>query len=227
MIGTPGPAWKLLLSLALPTALVGFGMLIVRDVRVTFALYLLIGCGLSPWLLLGARPFRTGNGLPWSASGSTGLDRQRLAAWLAFGPLFLAGYALLRRYIGDPERYLAHLRELGWRDEYELVYALLFVALIPLAEEWWWRGQALPRCVARYGRWPGLLLAASAYAGYHVFTLAALYDTPSTAIRLSGILLAGLVWSVMALRRAEWGLTYFAHLGADMAIAVAFFIFVT
>lgn len=227
MIGTPGPAWKLLLSLALPSALVALGMLVVRDLRLTFALYLLVGCGLSPWLLLGARPFQQGVGLPWSASRARGLGGRRLAAWFVFGPVFLAVYAALRRYIGDPERYLTHLRELGWRDEYELIYALLFVALIPLAEEWWWRGQALPRCVARYGRGRGVLLAASAYAAYHVFTLAALYDGPSTAIRLTGIFAAGLVWSLMALRRTEWGLTYFAHLGADMAIAVAFFLFVT
>lgn len=217
----------MLLTLALPSVLVAFGMFGARDVRVAFTLYVTIGCGLAPWLLLGARPLTTGAGLPWSTSSRGALNRHRLAAWLVFGPLFFAAYALLRRYIGDPERYMAQLRALGWRDEHGLLYALLFVMLIPIAEEWWWRGQALPRCMERFGRGRGILLAAVAFAAYHVFTLAALYDGRSTVIRVSGIFLAGIIWSLIALRRGEWGVTYFAHLGATMAIVVAFFLYVT
>jgi len=227
MIGSRGAGWKLLAALALPSVLVAFGMFGARDVRVAFALYIVIGCGLGPWLLLGAKPFSTGRGLPWSASTNPRPDRHRLTAWLVFGPLFFAVYAFLRRYIGDAERYLVQLRSLGWRDEHELLYGLLFILLIPVAEEWWWRGQALPRCVERFGRGRGVLLAASAFAAYHVFTLAALYDGRSTAIRLAFIFLAGVVWSLLALWRAEWGVTYFAHLGAAMAIVAALFLYIT
>ena len=226
MIGNPAPVWKLSLALVLPSAAVGAGLFGARDVRFAFALYLIVGCGLGPWLLLGARPLSTGIGLPWSIETFRRLGWHRFAAWLAFGPVFFVAYARLRHYVGDPEQYLSRLGGLGWRPEHEVLYALLFVTLIPLAEEWWWRGQALPRCVRRFGRWRGILLAASSYAGYHAFTLAALYDGRSTSIRLAAILAAGVVWSVLALRRGEWGITYFAHLGADMAIVAAFFLYV-
>ena len=228
MIGSRDARWKLLLALAVPSCVVAVGMFGARDVRVAFTLYISIGCGLAPWLLLGARPFARGHGLPWStASMRDSGARQSVAAWAVFGPLFFAAYSLLRRHIGDAERYLSQLRGLGWRDEHQIVYALLFILLIPVAEEWWWRGQALPRCVEWLGRGRGIALAASAYAAYHAFTLAALYDTWSVGIRLGGIFLAGLVWSVLALRRGEWSVTYFAHLGADMAIVAAFFLYVT
>lgn len=227
MIGSRDAGWKLWLALAVPSIVVAYGMFGARDVRVAFALYIVVGCGLAPWLLLGAKPLIQGRGLPWSASPRHGPPGDRVAAWLVFGPIFLAVYALLRRHIGDAERYLTQLRSLGWRDEHELLYGLFFLLLIPVAEEWWWRGQALPRCVERYGRGPGLLLASAAFAAYHAFTLAALYDGRSTAIRLTFIFGAGIVWSVLALRRAEWGVTYFAHLGATMAIVVAFFLYVT
>lgn len=227
MIGSRGAGWKLLLALILPSALVAFGMFGVRDVRIAFILYVVVGCGLGPWVLLGARPIAAGRGLPWAAASTGGSSRSRFVAWFVFGPLFFAAYALLRRHIGDAEHYLAQLRSLGWRDEHELLYAFLFVLLIPVAEEWWWRGQALPRCVDRFGRAGGVALSAASFAAYHVFTLAALYDARSTSIRIAGIFVAGIVWSLLALRRGEWAVTYFAHLGTAMAIVAAFFIYVT
>ena len=56
---------RLILALLLPSVLVAWAMLVVKDVRVAFLVYTLGGCALIPWLLLGALPLRGGRGLPF------------------------------------------------------------------------------------------------------------------------------------------------------------------
>ncbi len=216
----------LLLALAAPTVIVASALLGAHSVHVAFAAYLLGGCVLGPWLLLGARPLSARGGMPWARAGLL-VDRVGWKLWLLFGPVFFIVYIAIRRLVQDPERYLAQLRTLGWRDEHELLYGAAFLLLIPLFEEWWWRGQAVPRCVDRFGRRSGVIIAALAYAAYHAFTLAVLYEPRAAWLRWLAILVAGWAWSEIAWRRRQWSGVYLAHLGADMAIVAAFLLFVS
>ena len=217
---------RLLLSLSLPTALVAVGILVLHDVRWAFLLYVFGGCLLGPWILLRASPLHTGRGLPWREPPTARSRRVSFGAFLVFGPLFLAIYALVQPHLGRADLYLARLRDLGWHDAHQGFYALAFVMLIPLAEEWWWRGQALPRCVTRFGRRRGILLTASGFAAYHWLTLSSLYDPLPAALRWTAIALVGLLWTWLASHRRSWQVPYFAHLAADLAVVAAFFLFV-
>ena len=62
-------------------------------------------------------------------------------------------------------RYWEQLRMLHWNQDHFPWYAAFFVLLVPLMEEWWWRGQALPRCVARFGTRTGVALTAVSLDG--------------------------------------------------------------
>lgn len=210
---------RLSLALLLPTLLVLVGLHGLADIRATFLLYVLGGCVLGPWLVVGARPFAAGGGLPFRAPGAT-----RRGLWLAllFGPVFLGVYWLLFPWLADATFYLDALEARGFERERLALYALLFLVLIPWVEEWWWRGQALPRAQREFGRTPGLLLAAAGFGLYHYFVLATLYPWPLALLRGTGILAAGVVWCVLAARARSWQPTWWAHLAADIAVVCAF-----
>jgi membrane protease YdiL (CAAX protease family) len=199
-------------------------MLVLRDVRWAFLLYVVGGCILGPWLLVGASPLRKGRGLPWN-EGTSGWGAAAIA-FLIFGPVFLGIYAWLQPHLGRPDMYLARLHELGWRDAHQDAYAVLFVLLIPWAEERWWRGEALPRLVQRYGPRRGVGLTAFGFAAYHWITLSSLYDPTPAILRWISIALVGWLWTWIAFRRGSWRVPYFAHLAADLGVVTAFFIFV-
>jgi membrane protease YdiL (CAAX protease family) len=212
---------RLILALVLPTALVAVGLLGLRDVRATFLLYTLGGCLAGPYLLLGARPFGRGQGLPFRDRGW----RPAVAQMLVIGVGLFAGYAVGRRWLADPAAVQARLAELGWDPSHLPVYAALFVLLIPLCEEWWWRGQALPRCVQALGPARGVVVSGLAFGAYHAIVLGTLYDVPSTLLRITTITTAGLFWSWWAWRRGNWAETFAGHLGASLAVVSAFTLF--
>jgi membrane protease YdiL (CAAX protease family) len=149
-----------------------------------------------------------------------------VVALVLFGPIFLLVYSLLRQVITAPEPYLDALRELGWNDAHRYLYFALFVATVPLAEEWWWRGQALPRAERLFGTGAGRVLVALGFASYHAPVLLRLYPVGPAALRFGGIVLAGLLWTWIAARRRSWGWVWWAHLAADAVIVVAFILWV-
>ncbi len=211
---------RLLAALVAPSALVAWGLLGLADLRWTFLLYVFGACALVPALLVGAVPLGRGRGLPFLGGRAS---RSRAAiAFVLFGPVFLALYAGLRTRLTAPEPYLEALEHLGWDRAHQNLYLLAFVTLVPLFEEWWWRGQALPRCLARYGRTRGILLTAVAFTAYHAFVLAELYSPALALLRLAGIGVAAGIWTIWAARTGNWGETYAAHLGADAALVAAF-----
>lgn len=212
---------RLLLALLAPTLIVALAIGPVADLRVAFLAYVFGGCLLLPRWLVGAGrspslPFRGEHDRPvhW------------LIAGLLFGPVFLLVYWCLRQWITAPEPYLQALVELGWNDAYRPWYFGLFLVCVPLAEEWWWRGQALPRAERLFGRPAGIVLVALGFAGYHVPVLLRLYPTDQALLRIAGIVVAGFVWTVIAARRRSWGWVWWAHLAADAVIVVAFALWV-
>lgn len=210
---------RLIAAFVLPTLLVLVGLHALQDIRWTFLLYVFGGCVLGPWLVVGARPFASSGGLPFRAPGAT-----RRGLWLAllFGPGFLGVYWLLFPWLADASFYLDALQARGFEREQLGLYALLFLLLIPWVEEWWWRGQALPRAREQFGPRAGLLLAAAGFGLYHYFVLATLYPWPLALLRGSGILAAGVVWCLLAARYRSWQPTWWAHLAADAAVVAAF-----
>jgi membrane protease YdiL (CAAX protease family) len=214
---------RLIAAMVAPTVLVAGAMFGLDDLRVAFMGYVVGGCLLVPRLLLGARPGAQG-GLPFRAEGEHAASP--LVALFVFGPLFLLAYWFLRQFITAPEPYLEALRTLGWNDDHRYLYFTIFVATVPLAEEWWWRGQALPRAERLFGEPVGRLLVAVAFAAYHAPVLLRLYPLGPASIRFAGILAAGLFWTWWAARRRSWGWVWWAHLAADAVIVVAFILWV-
>jgi membrane protease YdiL (CAAX protease family) len=214
---------RLIAAMVAPTLLVAGAMFGLDDLRAAFMGYVVGGCLLVPWLLLGARPGAPG-GLPFRAAGEHAASP--LVALFVFGPLFLLVYWFLRQFITAPEPYLEALHTLGWNDDHRYLYFTTFVATVPLAEEWWWRGQALPRAERLFGKPAGRLLVALGFAAYHAPVLLRLYPVGPASIRFAGIVVAGIFWTWFAARRRSWGWVWWAHLAADAVIVVAFILWV-
>ena len=218
---------RLLLALLAPTALVAVGLHVLADVRWTFLLYVFGGCALVPWLLLGVRPLSSKGALPLRTAGeSLWAPRALPFALLLFGPVFFASYAGLRTRITAPEPYLDVLHSMGWRDEHQLLYLVLFVLLVPLFEEWWWRAQALPRCVRAWGVRRGIVASAGGFALYHVVVLLVLYEPALAFLRWAGILIGGIAFTAIAQRRGSWAWSWAAHFAADLVLVIAFLLWV-
>jgi membrane protease YdiL (CAAX protease family) len=111
--------------------------------------------------------------------------------------------------------------QLGWEDAHRRVYALLFLAFVPLAEEWWWRGRAQPLCETRWGAGRGRWISAAAFALYHAFVLARMYPPLGVALRMPVILLGGRAWAA-ASSRFGWGMSYAGHFFADATIVIVY-----
>ena len=218
---------RLLLAAVAPIALVAFGFHVVGDLRWAFLLYVFGGCALVPALLFGIVPFTSRGGLPFRAPGES------LTAWtsaplavLLFGPAFLGAYALLRTVITAPEPYVENLAAYGWDERFTNLYLVLFLALVPLFEEWWWRGQFLPRAERAFGAAHGWWLSGVGFALYHIVVLLVLYETSLAFVRFGGIVGAGLVWAAIARRQRSWAWVFVAHFAADAVIVLAFLLWV-
>jgi len=215
----------LLLALAMPSVFGAVGMFGLRSITATFFLYLLGGCAVVPWLLLGARPFVHRDGLPFEPTVS-GRRRVEWILGVVFGPLFLTLYTLVRPWLGEVSDYQARVTSLGMNLADPAVALVVFAFLNPLLEEWWWRGQATPRCCAVLGRRRGIALAAAGFGAYHVVLLAALFPLPLALVRAAFIAGAGLLWSHIAMAERGWRAVYVAHLAADVAMVVLFVLIV-
>jgi membrane protease YdiL (CAAX protease family) len=118
---------------------------------------------------------------------------------------------------------VARLRALGWQDDWFVWFAGCFVVAIPWVEEWWWRGQALPRCGRAFGPRAGLAVAAIAFTGYHGVVLSQLYPWGPVLIRLAAILPVAFWWCLSARRHRSWLGPWLAHgPGADLAMVLLF-----
>lgn len=222
-----GDRIRLLVAAVAPIALVAFGFHVVGDLRWAFLLYVFGGCALVPALLFGIVPLSSRGGLPLRAAG------ERLGRWngvplalLLFGPAFLGAYGLLRAVLTAPEPYVENLVAYGWDERFTNLYLILFVAFVPLFEEWWWRGQFLPRAERAFGRAQGWWLSGIGFALYHIVVLLVLYETGLAFVRFAGIVGAGLTWAYLAKRRRSWAWVYAAHFAADAAIVTAFLLWV-
>lgn len=224
MAGQAGKG-RLAAALLAPALFGALGLGLLHSLRAEFFLYLLGGCALAPWLLLGARPLASAGGLPF-APPRRETWRADLQLATLFGPFLLVGYLLARPFLGDPAAYLARLRALGLDLESPVAPIVLFLLLNPLLEEWWWRGQATPRCLAAFGPRAGLAVATAAFGLYHLVLLGAMYSWPIALVRSLLIAAAGLLWSLVAVRLGSWRAVYLAHLAADVVIVVILIVWV-
>jgi Type II CAAX prenyl endopeptidase Rce1-like len=212
---------RLILSLALPTLLVVVGINLLHNAVLAFLLYAVGGCLIGPWLLVGARPLRSAHG--WTFVGRGG-DRMWMhgVAWLITGAGLFGLYFLLKPWLLDSVEVASRLRSLAMPERGLAVFLFGFVCTVPVAEEWWWRGQTLPRCREAFGPRLGLVLSVLGFSGYHAVVLSALYDPLSVAIRMVAIIAGGFLFAAMALRTRGWRWAWSAHFAADLAIVLAF-----
>ena len=101
---------------------------------------------------------------------------------LVFGPVFLVIYLAVRPALGSIDAYRERVVGLGLELDQPLLAAVAFVILNPLLEEWWWRGQATPRCVAAFGPRGGLAVATAGFGLYHVVPLSGLFPLPVAVV---------------------------------------------
>lgn len=217
-----GDRIRLAAALAAPTALGAVGIHALGSLPATFLLYAAGGCVLAPLLLLGAR-FPGGRGGLGFAPPAT-RRRATLDAALAilFGPVFLAFYAAARPWLGPVSDYRERAAALGLDLQEPWPWLLLFAVFNPWLEEWWWRGQATPRCCAVFGRRGGLALVTLAFGAWHAVLLGALFPWPLMAVRVALIATASLLWSHLALSAGGWRPTLVAHAAADLAMVALF-----
>lgn len=211
--------------MVLPTLWVALGILVLRDAVVAFLLYTLVGCLLGPWVLLQIRPLGSRGG--WSFAGRGG-DRpwMHLGAWLLTGGGLLGAYLVLRPWLLNPAEVAVALHALHMPDRGLGLFLLVFALSVPVAEEWWWRGQALPRCRAAFGPGWGTALGVVGFTAYHVVVLSVLYDPFSVLVRTLAILGGGFLFAAMALRTRGWRWAWSAHVAADLAIVTAFLLLI-
>ncbi len=122
----------------------------------------LTGLGLGAFALASSRPARGVRIGP----GAVALG---LASAAGLYGTFKVGDAFARRFVpgGDAEiRDIYTLRTLRPRSE----IAARLATIIGPAEELFWRGLVQSAFMARFGRWRGAALAASAYGGVHIVT---------------------------------------------------------
>ncbi|MBK7771533.1 MAG: CPBP family intramembrane metalloprotease [bacterium] len=218
---TTAPRAQLLTALAAPTLLGAIGVHGLGSLPATFLLYAAGGCVLVPWLLLGGRFPAGRGGLPFSTKMARAW-RGELALAVLFGPVFLVIYAAVRPWLGPISDYRTRAAALGLDLGEPFAWLLLFAVFNPWLEEWWWRGQATPRCCAAFGRGPGLALVTGAFAAWHMVLLGALFPWPLMLARVVLIAAASLLWSHLALARGSWRATWVAHLAADLAMVALF-----
>lgn len=211
----------ILAALALPTALGAAGLHLLGGLPAAFLLYGAGGCALGPRLMLGARfPARHG-GLPFTPPAA-GRHLAEPALAVLFGPVFLAIYAAVRPWLGPVSDYQARAAGLGLDLHQPWAWLLLFAAFNPWLEEWWWRGQATPRCCAAFGRARGLALVTAGFGAWHAVLLGALFPWPLMLVRVALIAATSLLWSHLALAAGSWRATWVAHLAADLAMVALF-----
>lgn len=216
------PAPSLVVAVFAPAFLGAWGLWERASLAVGFQLYLLGGCVLLPWLLLGIRPLAATGGLPFSPPAARRWRRLEWGMAVLLGPVFAAGYLLLRPLLGDPAAYLARLAALGVDLDRPLLTGAIFLALNPLVEEWWWRGQATPRCCAAFGRRRGLALVTIGFGGYHVLLLGCLFPWPLAVVRSLLIAAVGWAWSRLVLVQGGWRSALIAHVMADVTMVLMF-----
>lgn len=210
-------------ALAAPTALGALGVHAFGSLPLAFLFYAGGGCVLVPLVLLGARLPAGRGGLPFApAAPSAGARRLEWRLALVFGPVFLAIYAAVRPWLGPVSDYQARAAALGLDLREPWAWLLLFAVLNPWLEEWWWRGQATPRCCAAFGRIGGLLAVTAAFAAWHAALLGALFPWPLMIARVLPIAATSLLWSHLALATGGWRATWIAHQAADLAMVVLF-----
>ncbi len=217
--------FRLVLALLLPTVLVGVGIRGLHHAVAAFVLYIVGGCLVGPWWILGARPLRGHQG--WTFRGVGG-DRlwMHAGAWLVIGAGLVGLYLLLSPWLLDPAEVAARLESLGWPRQGQAFLLVGFVLVVPVAEEWWWRGQALPRCRRAFGDRKGIGVSVLAFSAYHVVVLGELYEPSSVMIRMIAIAGGGWIFSGMAAHTQGWRWSWSSHFAADLAIVAAFLLLV-
>ncbi|MBM4130243.1 CPBP family intramembrane metalloprotease [bacterium] len=212
---------QLLAALVAPTLLGAVGVHGLGSLPATFLLYAAGGCVLAPRLLLGASLPTGRGGLPFAPAARRSW-RGEMALAVLFGPVFLALYVAVRPWLGPISDYQARAAALGLDLHEPWAWLLLFAVFNPWLEEWWWRGQATPRCCAAFGRAGGLALPTAGFAAWHAVLLGALFPWPLMLVRVALIAAASLLWSHLALMSGGWRATWVAHLAADLAMVALF-----
>ena len=160
------------------------------------------GLGLGSFAILASQPARR------VRVGATEVALGLSSAAVLYAT-FRAGDRLARRFVpgGDAQiRDIYALRKLRPRGE----IAARLATVIGPAEELFWRGLVQEALMARFGRWPGAALAASAYGGVHVVT------GNFTLFGAAGI--AGAHWCVLYAAGVPLGALVVSHVTWDIWI---------
>ena len=124
--------------------------------------------------------------------------------------LYVAGAAVARLLSASPALAAQIVTLYGWSTAVPREIAPALVALVVLGEEIVWRGAVTLPLAARVGAWPGVLLAAAAFAAAHVAL--------GVPVLLLAALGAGAFWSALVVKTRSAVPALVCHVLWDMAV---------
>lgn len=123
--------------------------------------------------------------------------------------LFFAGNYLSRLWFDFAGSGIANVYEFKG-DATAIRIAALMILVIGPGEEIFWRGYLQRRFAARWGKWPGLVIALILYTGVHIFT--------GNFMLIMAALICGLFWGWLYLKYESMLMNVISHTVWDIVV---------
>ena len=201
----------LFLFMLLPWAWVGLGMYVIRNFKITFVLYYLLGC-LMPLLFLRHGP------LNWR---QINFRKKELFAWIVLGNLFmLSAWVVCNHYFFIWADFIAGLQRIHYvakKDFYPV--ALFFLTVNPLIEEVFWRGTLYENLKTLLGVRRAVAVSSFFFGAWHwVIIRQFFYPLPALVITFA-IMVGGVFFTLFYEKSRSLMASVLIHsLGADLPI---------
>ncbi|AYC28425.1 CPBP family intramembrane glutamic endopeptidase [Paenisporosarcina cavernae] len=209
---------KLILQLIGPTIMILIGLIVLKNVPITFGLF-------YGWLAVFS--FYHHKKKPSPKWGSTqksvllGIISGLLCLISIYGSVYL-----LQESVFD----LSELKELlvEWNFTGSMViWLVLFLIFInPILEELYWRDYMFGKLVSKVGAGKSITITAFFYSLYHLLSVYFLFSFPFNFIAVVAVFIAGIMWGYFRFKTNSIVAPIFSHAIADLGIMLVYLHFV-